>query len=62
MMMQDLPSCFMLANIHQFATSLLPFLFRGVFDAVSNVSLFKVFKDMDHATKIGCIHTPRSLL
>lgn len=57
MMMQDLPSCFMLANIQQFATSLLSLLlflsYREVFDVLSNVSLFKVFTDMDPCTKLA---------
>lgn len=45
----------MLGNIQQFAASApFPSFFSsgGVFDAVSNVSLFKVLKDMDHANQI----------
>ncbi len=55
-MMQDLPSCFMLANIRQFATSLLSFFPRSLWCRVRCLPL-QVVKEMDHSTEIGYMRT-----
>lgn len=54
-----LVSCWVISsNFTTLFLSLCLFLFWGVFDAESNVSIFKVFKDVDCSTKIGSIWTP----
>lgn len=56
--MQDLPFCFMLANTQQFAPSLLPPCFRGVFEEGRHSTQHQsVHRWEDWGTEIGCIHS-----
>lgn len=51
---RHVPACFMSANIKQFVPppSSHPLFSGKFFDAVSNVSIFKVFKEMDCGTEL----------